>query len=86
MEFEEIKLYESEHDLCSRMNNLSGWKKFRLDCDSNPDFFWWQDASLYPVIAKDRVRFLVIPEFFSTALVVHSTAKVMFTLSLYNEI
>ena len=31
MEFEEFELYESEHDLRNRMNNLSGWKKFRLD-------------------------------------------------------
>lgn len=69
MEFEEFKLYESEHDLRSRMNNLSGWKKFRLDWDSNPDFFRWQDASPYPVIAKDRVRFLTIPEFLVDCLV-----------------
>ena len=66
MEFEEFKLYhyESEHDLRSRMNNLSGWKT-----NPNPDFFRWQDASPYPVRAKDRVRFLAIPEFLVDCLV-----------------
>ena len=86
MEFEEFKLFESEHDLRGRMNNLSCWRKIQAWLEIEP---WLFAMTGRIALSGHRQGLGSIPGqawIFSTALVVHSTARIMFTLCLYQQL
>ena len=60
-------LSESEHDLCSRMNNLRGWQTASKNLGFSRNQAWLAQRivhNLHPVIAWVRVWLLNKPDFF----------------------